>query len=57
MTAQPKSKLMTRLRARRRREGWVRVEVWVPAAKVEALRAYVRRLTTASSGDERDKNR
>jgi hypothetical protein len=52
VTEQPKSKLMARLRARRRREGWVRVEVWVPAKKVAALRAYVRRLTKADSGDE-----
>ena len=44
MTEQPKSKLMARLRSRRQREGWVRIEVWVPAAMVGRVRQYVRRL-------------
>lgn len=48
---QPKAKLMARLRSRRQREGWVRIEVWVPAAQVEKVRAYVRKLTTPDKSD------
>ena len=46
MSEQSKAKLMARLRSRRQREGWVRIEVWVPAALVGKVRAYVRKLTT-----------
>lgn len=44
MTEQSKAKLMARLRASRQREGWVRVEVWVPAELVKQVRDYVWRL-------------
>lgn len=40
----PKSELMARLRARRQREGMVRLEFWIPADKVEQVRDYVKKL-------------
>jgi hypothetical protein len=45
---QPKAKLMARLRASRQRDGWVRLELWVPAKLVPKVRAYVRKLTRAA---------
>ena len=48
MSEQPKRELMQRLRALRQSEGWVRVEVWLPAALVPKLRAYVKRLTDSA---------
>ena len=58
MTEQPKSKLMARLRARREREGKVRVtvEVWVLAEKAYAIRdkllAYAKRLASSTGGGQ-----
>lgn len=53
----PKRELMAALRSRRQREGWVRIEVWVPAALVAKVRAYVKRITAVSAaaakGDKR----
>ena len=55
MTEQPKSKLMARLRARREREGKVRVgvEVWVLAEKADEIRekllTYAKRLANGSN--------
>ncbi len=37
--------MMARLRALRKAEGWVQVNVWVPRELVPKLRAYVKRLT------------
>ncbi len=53
MTEQPKAKLMQRLRALRQADGWVRVEVWIPAALVPKLRAYVKRLTDSGTGGKK----
>jgi hypothetical protein len=44
----PKGELMARLRARRQREGLVRLEFWVPAKLVKQVRDYVRRVTADS---------
>ncbi len=45
MSEQPKSKLMARLRARREREGLVRVrlEVWVAADRADEIRERLNR--------------
>ena len=51
MSEQPKSKLMARLRARRRRDGLVRVEVWVQRDKAELMRTYASNLNS-SPGEE-----
>lgn len=57
MTEQPKAKLMQRLRALRQREGWVRIELWLPRELVPKVRAYVKKLTAdsaaAGKGDKR----
>ena len=45
----PKAELMQRLRALRQAEGWVRVEVWLPAALVPKLRAWVKRATSSAA--------
>lgn len=45
MTTRPKRELMAALRSRRQREGWVRIEVWVPEDLVQSVRNYVRRIT------------
>jgi hypothetical protein len=55
VTGQPKSDLMARLRARRLREGLVRLELWVPASLVKQVRAYVRRVTADSGTVQRSK--
>lgn len=44
MTAQPKSKLMARLRAARQAAGLVRVEFWLTPEQAKLARAYVARL-------------
>ena len=53
MTQQLKSALMARLRASRRREGWTRIEVWVPAELVKQVRDYVKRITKRAAQKER----
>lgn len=49
----PKRDLMAKLRAMRQADGWVRVEVWLPAALVPKLRAYVKRLTDSAKGSKK----
>jgi hypothetical protein len=44
VTEQSKAKLMAALRSRRQREGWVRLELWVPRELVKQIRDYVRKL-------------
>lgn len=56
VTEQSKAKLMARLRSRRQREGWVRIEVWVPAAMVGKVRQYVRKLTASDQPGVSDGN-
>lgn len=48
MAAKTLSERQAALRDRREREGLVRVEVWIPAALVPKLRAYVKRLTDSA---------
>jgi hypothetical protein len=55
VTGQPKAKLMARLRASRQREGWVRLELWVPASLVKQVRDYVKRVTADSGSVQRSK--
>lgn len=49
-SVKPKAELMARLRALRKAEGWVQVNVWVPRHMVPKLRAYVKRITASSAG-------
>ena len=49
----PKTELMARLRALRKSEGWVRVEVWLPAHLVPKLRAYVKRIADSGNGSKK----
>lgn len=53
---QPKAKLMALLRERRQREGWVRIEVWVPREFVAKVRAYVRKLTKRTTDGDKASN-
>lgn len=48
MTAKDKAALMRKMRARREREGWVQINLWVKPEWVAKVRAYVARLTRAS---------
>jgi hypothetical protein len=50
----PKAELMARLRARRQKEGLVRLEFWVPAEYAAKIRAYVARLTRRADGNAND---
>jgi hypothetical protein len=45
---QPKAKLMAALRSRRQREGWVRLELWVPKNLARKVRDYAKRMTADS---------
>jgi hypothetical protein len=44
----PKGELMARLRERRQREGWVRLELWVPKKLARKVRDYAKRIASDS---------